>query len=153
MTDLRHPPIAIPMRGNCPHTDRCSSFVSISKPTCGSHSDRRQRRNTKSKSTHMSMSMRQQHGTTSHGIITCSFKYNYLILLGATSERPVGSLWEQYLSHVSEEGCIRKLNKSLRSLLSWGFSARFIPPSQEIVCTNFRQLRCVGHQSVLYFSR
>jgi len=77
LTDLRHPPIAIPMRGNCPHTDRCSSFVSISKPTCGSHSDRRQRRNTKSKSTHMSMSMRQQHGTTSHGIIPCSFKYNY----------------------------------------------------------------------------
>lgn len=33
LTDLRHPPIAIPMRGNCPHTDRCSSFVSISKPT------------------------------------------------------------------------------------------------------------------------
>ena len=58
-------------------TDRCSSFVSISKPTCGSHSDRRQRRNTKSKSTHMSMSVRQQHETTSHGIISCSFKYNY----------------------------------------------------------------------------
>ena len=124
-------------------TDCCSSFVSISKPTCGSHSDRRQR-STKSKSTHMSM--RQQHETTqatSHSIIHAHLNTTPTFWVSKSTHvmtcrksfcwaphlrdelAPCGSKFLEKPSprldicHMSrKKGCIRKLNKSLRSLLS-----------------------------------